>query len=116
MLTGFITEYRIINVPIAAKSKTFHFQALRADLVLEEALGLFVMKPGSRLENYCDGLPQSVCLYTTPNIREPNTQKVRKDAYLLGQKRSLQIFGCNLLCQAIKRHLNNSETVKEDEK
>ena len=45
--------------------------------------------------------------------QDPNTKKVQKN--VIYYKTKPANFGGNPLCQATKRHLNNSETGKNDE-
>ena len=45
--------------------------------------------------------------------QDPNTQKVQKNAFYLDKTQPAHFWG-NPLCQATKRHLNNSLTVKND--
>ena len=49
-------------------------------------------------------------------ILDPNTEKIQKNAHLLWHRQHDTKFWGNPLLQATKRRLNNSETVKKNEK
>ena len=54
--------------------------------------------------------------WITNTVQTPNTSKIEKNAYLLWHRQHDANFQGNFLLQATKRHINNSETVKNNDK